>query len=93
MKLNVPKPSTFCGELKLMFDEVTSQPPVNVSLADVTVPARLRLAALLSINRKPGLAVNVQVRAAPPPEQRVCKERHGLRRAAEQQAKHGHQGR
>ena len=63
MKLNVPKPSTFCGELKLMFDEVTApEPPENVSLADETVPARLRLAALLSINRKPELAVNVQVR-------------------------------
>ena len=44
VKLNVPKPSTFCGELKVMLDEV-ALPPVNVSLADVTVPARLRLAA------------------------------------------------
>src|SRR5262249_23127362 len=70
VKLNLPNPSTCCGELNVMSDAVTApEPPENVSVAEVTVPDRLMLAALLSINRKPESALNVHDRLVPPPEQ------------------------
>src|SRR5262249_60832038 len=74
VKLNEPRLATFCGELNVMFDEVTApEPPENVSVAEVTVPDRLMSAARLSMNKKPGSATNVQVKLDPPPEQPAVK--------------------
>src|SRR5262249_6165658 len=74
MKLNEPSPSTFSAELNVMVDEVTApEPPENVSVAELTVPDRLMSTAWLSMNKRPGSAVNVQVKLDPPPEQPAVK--------------------
>jgi hypothetical protein len=72
VKLNEPRPSTFCGELNVMDDEVTApEPPDHVSLAEVTVPDRLMSAAWLSMNNwpEPATIENVQLKDVVLPEQ------------------------
>jgi hypothetical protein len=75
--VNVPNPSTLPpGDCKVLSVEVT---PLNVKVSElaamltVLVEDRLTSAAWLSTKTSPALAVNVQVKDVPPPEQLAVK--------------------